>query len=72
MADDDLLTVSDVATRLRVNEETVRDWLRRKELHGYNLGGRAGWRVPTQEVDRFLAARTDKRPSATSRAPEVR
>lgn len=71
MADDDLLNVSDVAARLRVNDETVRDWLRRNELHGYNLGGRAGWRVPTSEVARFLAARTGKRSWGMSQAPEA-
>jgi excisionase family DNA binding protein len=56
-----LLTVPDVAARLRVSEETVRSWLRSEQIRGYNLGGRSGWRVPASEVDRFLAERARKR-----------
>ena len=56
-----LLTVTDVAARLQVKEETVREWLRTGRLSGYNLGGQAGWRIQPQEVDRLLAALQGKR-----------
>lgn len=55
------LTVPDVAAQLKVSRETVREWLRTEQLTGYNLGGRAGWRVAAGEVDRLLAARLGKR-----------
>lgn len=59
----ELLTVPDVATRLKVTEETVRGWLRRNELHGYNFGGRTGWRIPESEIERLLHLKAGKRSS---------
>jgi excisionase family DNA binding protein len=61
MTEQSLLTVSDVAQRLRGSQETVREWLRTEQLSGYNLGGQAGWRVPASEIDRLLASRLGKR-----------
>jgi excisionase family DNA binding protein len=57
----DFLTVPDVAARLKVSRETVREWLRTEQLAGYNLRGRAGWRISTSEVDRLLNTRAGKR-----------
>jgi excisionase family DNA binding protein len=52
-----LLTVPEVAERLRASEYTVREWLRRGRLRGSRLGGtRLGWRIPEAEVERFLEA----------------
>jgi excisionase family DNA binding protein len=52
---DELLTVPEVAARLKVSEETVRRWLRDKRLRGRRLGStRAGWRVAESELRRFL------------------
>jgi excisionase family DNA binding protein len=57
MDSEQLLTVQEVATRLRVNPETVRRWLRQGRIRGALLGGdRAGYRIPASEVDRFLKA----------------
>jgi excisionase family DNA binding protein len=51
------MTVAEVAKELRVSEETVRRWLRSKRLHGVLVGGdRAGYRIPTDELERFLEA----------------
>jgi len=56
-ADDRLLTVPEVAERLRVTAETVRRWLRSGRLQGVALGSdRAGWRVPESEVARIIEA----------------
>jgi len=52
--DQELLAVPDVAVRLKVTQETVRHWLRTQRINGYNLGGRAGWRIPAGEVRRLL------------------
>jgi excisionase family DNA binding protein len=56
MDDDRLLTVQEVAERLRVNAETVRRWLRQGRLHGMMPGGdRAGYRIRESELRRFMA-----------------
>lgn len=52
---DELLTVQDVAKRLKVNPETVRRWLRSGSMKGTLLGDRAGWRISSSEVNRYLA-----------------
>jgi excisionase family DNA binding protein len=55
MADDRLLTVPEVADRLRLKPETVRRWLRSGKMKGIALGSdHAGWRVRESEVDRLL------------------
>jgi excisionase family DNA binding protein len=49
------LTVPEVAARLRMNEEVIRRMLRDGRLLGVRPGGRkAGWRIPSSEVDRLL------------------
>ena len=53
--EDELLTVPEVATLLKLNEQTVRRWLRTGRLRGVSLGSRqAGWRVRRSDVDEFL------------------
>ncbi len=55
MADERLLTVGEVAERLRTSEETVRRWLRSGRLRGGRPGGtRLGWRITEAEVRRFM------------------
>lgn len=52
---DTMLTVADVAARLRVPEQAVRRWLRDGRLEGIRLGGtKAGWRIEPAAVERFL------------------
>jgi len=56
VADEQFLTVPEVAERLRMNPETIRVWLRDGRLRGVRPGGkRAGWRVPESEVRRILS-----------------
>ena len=61
MADDtpgEWLTVQDVAELLKVNEETVRRWIRGGELAVLNLGRpRAGYRIRRDELDSFIKER---------------
>ena len=53
---DALLTVEEVAARLRVHPETIRRWLRAGQMRGVRVGGRrSGWRVRVTEVDLVLA-----------------
>ncbi len=50
-----LLSVGDVADRLKVTEDTVRRWLREGRLQAYRLGGgRSGWRISEADLRRFL------------------
>ena len=61
-----LLTVDQVAERLKVDAETVRRWLREGQMQGYRLGSR-WWRVSEADLRRFLEA--SKKPA---REQEVR
>ncbi len=47
-----LLTPTDVANRLQVNECTVTLWLRQGRLRGFKVGKE--WRVSTRDLDNFL------------------
>jgi excisionase family DNA binding protein len=50
-----LLTVREVAERLRSSPETVRRWLRQGKLRGFRPGGtKLGYRVSESELQRFL------------------
>ena len=51
------LTVDQVAKRLKVNEQTVRRWLREGELQGVAFGGRTGWRISEADLQAFWDAR---------------
>ena len=54
MAQENWLTVSEIAARLKVTEQTVRRWLRAGKLTGRNFSGRTGYRVREAELERFL------------------
>jgi excisionase family DNA binding protein len=50
-----LLTVQDVAVRLKITPETVRRWIRAGKLHGALPGGdKMGYRIAEREVTRLL------------------
>ncbi len=49
-----LLTVEDVAKRLRMGPETVRRYLRSGELKGIRFGYKAGWRVTEEDLAAFI------------------
>jgi excisionase family DNA binding protein len=55
MTADEILTVDDVAARLKVRPEAVRRWLRDGRLVGFQPGGRkTGWRIRASELERFI------------------
>jgi len=58
MTGDELLTVEEIAERVKVTPETVRRWLRGRRLAGIRLSDKAGWRVKVSELERFLAGMT--------------
>ncbi len=53
-----LLTPSDVAKRLQMNERTVTLWLRNGHLRGFKIGKE--WRVSDVDLDDFLEASANK------------
>jgi excisionase family DNA binding protein len=56
MTDERLLTVREVAERLRSSPETVRRWLRQGKLRGFQPGGtKLGYRVSEAELRRFIS-----------------
>ncbi len=56
-----LLTVPEVATRLRVKPHTVLGWLQTGKLRGYQPGGtRMGWRISEQDLQKFLDASANR------------
>lgn len=55
MNDDRLLTVPEVAERMRASTETVRRWLRQGKLRGILPGGdKMGYRILESELRRFI------------------
>lgn len=65
---DDFLTVAEIAEMLRVNPQTVRNWLDRGELPGVRVGARRV-RVRRRDLDAFLA--TETAPSTTAAPANV-
>jgi excisionase family DNA binding protein len=64
MADDDFLTVSEIAATLRPNQQTVRNWLDAGRIPYYRLGqeGRRV-RIRRSDFDAFLASSGPERAS---------
>jgi excisionase family DNA binding protein len=57
MSKDELLDVETVAEELGIHIETVRKWIREKQLKALNLGRRGGYRIRRSDLDEFLRKR---------------
>ncbi len=64
----ELLTVAEVAERLKVQPLTVRRWLKSGDLSGIQLGDRAGWRIAEDDLRAFLEQRRSKAGEETGKA----
>ena len=53
-----LLTPTDVADRLQVNERTVTIWLRKGHLRGFKI--EKEWRISPDDLQAFLEASANK------------
>ncbi len=53
-----LLTPTDVANHLQVNERTVTQWLRNGHLRGFKVGKE--WRISPDDLQAFLEASANK------------
>lgn len=50
-----LLTVAEVAERLKLNPETIRRWIRSRKLRGVLMGGkRGGYRIRESDIQELL------------------
>lgn len=58
MTEQKLLTPSDVANRLQMNERTVTQWLRKGHLRGFKIGKE--WRISEADLEAFLEASANK------------
>lgn len=52
---DRLMTIQDVADRLRVSGRTVMRWIKSKELAAFKLGRQ--WRISDKDLKHFLRER---------------
>ncbi len=69
---EELLSVDGVAERLKVNQQTVRNWIARGELAETRLGARRV-RVADSDLNRFLKLKEQAKTEATARpAPSRR
>jgi excisionase family DNA binding protein len=59
MAGNELLTVDEVAKEIKVHTETVRSWIRKKELPAIDIGGE--YRIYRSDLDDFLQRRKTTR-----------
>ncbi len=55
-----LLTPTDVANHLQVNERTVTIWLRKGHLRGFKIG--RDWRISPDDLQVFLEASANMAP----------
>jgi excisionase family DNA binding protein len=76
--EDEYLTVAEIAARLKVNPQTVRNWIARGELRAARVGARRV-RILRSDLDEFLAAtgatplrdRSDSQPGAVQQAEQL-
>ena len=67
--DDEFLTVKEIADRLKLNQQTVRNWIDQEKLPAVRIGRRV--RVRRVDLDRVLAqgATVELEPQASTVAP---
>ena len=64
MADNELLTVEEVAKEVKVHAETVRSWIRKRELPAIDIGGE--YRIYRRDLEDFLQHRKTTRDKESS------
>lgn len=57
LSSDELLNVEKVAEELGVHVDTVRKWIREKQLRAIKLGRRGGYRIRRSDLNEFLRKR---------------
>ncbi|WP_249010899.1 helix-turn-helix domain-containing protein [Conexibacter sp. DBS9H8] len=67
LENEEFLTVAEVATLLKINEQTVRNWIDRGELSAVRAGRRV--RIRRSALDQVLTEVSGARPAATEPVP---
>jgi excisionase family DNA binding protein len=57
MGADELLDVEKVAEELGVHVDTIRKWIRERQLRAIKLGRRGGYRIRRSDLNEFLRKR---------------
>jgi CTP synthase len=60
-----LLTLEDVADRLKISVSTVRRWVKSNELRSIKIGNRGQYRISLKDLDEFLAEQEAQQPDAS-------
>jgi|WetSurMetagenome_2_1015567.scaffolds.fasta_scaffold15541_3 CTP synthase len=63
--DDQLLTLEDVADRLKISVSTVRRWVKSSELRSIKVGNRGQYRISLKDLEEFLAEQEAQQPDAS-------
>ena len=61
---DEWLTVQEICDYLKVSDQTVRRWIKAGALPATNLGGKAGYRVRSADLEAFLEERREGKVAA--------
>jgi excisionase family DNA binding protein len=71
VVDKRFLQVPEVAAEMGVSEETVRRWLRAKQLRGMLLSDKAGYRIAREDLEEFITRQyADAAPAMEGKARE--
>ena len=54
---EDLLTIQQVVTQLKISDETIYRYIRLGKLRAIRVGGL--WRIPESELERFLYSKEE-------------
>ena len=60
--EDQLLTLEDVADRLKISVSTVRRWVKSNELRSIKVGNRGQYRISLRDLEEFLAEQEAQQP----------
>jgi CTP synthase len=64
--EDQLLTLEDVADRIKVSVSTVRRWVKSNELRSIKVGNRGQYRISVEDLEEFLAEQEATQPDASA------
>jgi excisionase family DNA binding protein len=67
---EEFLTVAEVAERLRLNDQTVRNWIDQGKLPAFRIGRRV--RIARSDFDRFVDGGYTEPPNASGEATKAR
>jgi CTP synthase len=64
--EDQLLTLEDVADRIKISVSTVRRWVKSNELRSIKVGNRGQYRISMEDLEEFLAEQEAKQPDTSA------